>query len=488
MDLTDLPAKCDQAISDQDENELRELIAYLENELKGDLTAPARTSLYYHLGNLHSGLSQAVGEKASGWRNDLFPKHLAEAINCYRQALEIARECDFKFIHEIETNLANELANQRRNIEAQAYWFIDFTVAGDASFVSSLRRAKELLWSAHWLNDPGHAERYVYEAYRLLKLIRNNLTPETHPAVSHSMQNDQEILNLLTFGDEHFGDLENWDAEIQEDEYQPDERAYRKWCRENRLFVNPLNDISVCPVTDQDILQFPEHATGIFNGPYLNAAFSALKREYCFARFMMYEGMHCIHPSFEERKLFLTDTLDYVQYGGSTEKIKTAFRLALSVLDSLANLMNSYFACNSKRSAIKFSPSWIKTYLSKEDNHFIDALYWLSCDLTENTSEKFAVPNPAASVLKRIRNEMEHGWLRVAEFDPAIWHKQSDFAMIMSSGELIQKTLFTLHLVRSAMLYFCMAIKYHEAKKPTDGKLIVRTPTPVFEDDLFDIT
>ena len=198
--------------------------------------------------------------------------------------------------------------------------------------------------------------------------------------------------------------------------------------------------------------------------------------------------MHEIHPSYENEKLFLVNTLDFVRYSGSVEKIKTAFRVSFSVLDSIAFLMNSYFSCEAKK--VSFSSRWIKDHFkNKESNYFIDALYWLACDLTDNQDltgdrTKWKAPNPSAAEIREIRNAIEHSWLRVAEPHRPAWNVTSDFAHLVTPDELEKQTLFVLKLVRAAMFYLSMAVSYNERNKPDSDSLIATMPVFMVDDDL----
>jgi hypothetical protein len=158
------------------------------------------------------------------------------------------------------------------------------------------------------------------------------------------------------------------------------------------------------------------------------------------------------------------------------------------VLDSLASLMNAYFECNSK--SISFSSRWIKENLKKYDNRFIDALYWLACDLTDDTSipaHKWKAPNAAASEIRKMRNAIEHGWLRVAEQKIDLWDKKNDYAHLVSLQTLEQHTLQILKLVRSAMQYFCLAVSRHEKSKSIPDDLTGKMPINYINDEYMDL-
>jgi len=487
MNLNEMAAQCDDALASRDDVVLKHLVQQLKKHLKSGISDDQRVMSHYLLGNLYSGLSSVTKESSASWRDNEYPVNLTAAINHLRQAEALGIQNEASNISEIRTNLANEMAHQRRNIEVLEYWVTDFSLYGDAPFVSALSKAKELLWISHWLNDPSHTQLYQYEAYLLLKKLQKNITKTTHSATISSINNDKEIISLLKFGNENFAPLAGWQLKFKNHSYHNDEKRYRSWCLQNTLFVNFINDLTKEWIADQDILQFPNHVVSVGDGPYFSAAFSSLKREFCFARFMAFEGIHQVHPDYENQKLFLTDTLDYVHYSGSIEKIKTAFRVCFSVFDSISSLMAVYFQCN--KNHVGFSSIWIKeNFKNINENYFVDALYWLSCDLTDNpdltnNSNKWKAPNPSAAEIRKIRNAIEHGWLRVAGQEKTIWETQNDFAYVITPDNLQQSTLFLLKLVRSAMLYIYMAVSYNENQsKNTDG-FVPSFPVILVDDD-----
>ena len=487
MDLEQIGIECDFAIETGEDQHISQLIDKLDSYLKADdLPDDTLARCNYFLANLYSKLSILRKEDFSGWRNDEFPENMVNAINRLRSAKTFAVSRHDFLPNEIRTNLANQVAGQRRTIECFEKWVCDFSLDGDSPYISALSKSRELIWVSHWLNDPDHVNCYLLEAYSLLSDLQSNLTKTTHPGVIETMNDDPQIARVMKFGRSKSQTEIDWDKNLGCPDYSEDEKNYRSWCLKNRLFVNPLNDITQEWIADQDILKFPDYVVNAGEGPYFSAAFSSLKREYCFARFLAYEGINGIHPEYENTKMFLTDTLDGERYEGHTEKVKTAFRICFSVLDSLAMLLNKYFERNRKEAS--FTSNWIRKNLKDEENPFIDALYWLSCDLTDTSSipkEKWKAPNPDSSKIRRMRNALEHSWVRVTKESSAIWNDKNDYAYIVTPNELEKNTISVLKLVRCAMIYFCLAVKYEEDKKREANRpsSTVRFATPMIEDD-----
>lgn len=125
-DVAEIGQQCDAAIEAGNEGEIRSLIEKLiKLSEHDDFSGEPLCFLFYFLGNLHTSLAVILNEDWSGWRSDSFPIHRVEAINFYRQSLKLAKESGVHGCKETETNLANEIAHQRRNIECLDIWCCD---------------------------------------------------------------------------------------------------------------------------------------------------------------------------------------------------------------------------------------------------------------------------------------------------------------------------------------------------------------------------
>lgn len=474
--------KCDEVISQKKEQELDVLISECKKILQNEvLKDNAKKSLNYWLGNLFSCKSSINSENIQDWKNNKFPTHLVECINYHRKAFYLDTESPLH--DEVKTNIANELDKFGRIIEAIDLWNCDFSLKGDTPFVSSYHKGFALLKLSKYINDLGHAERYEFEAYKIFKNLLLKIDKSSHKQLVKSFKGNKRIKHFIKWGDVAYKVKKNLEDFVDTENYSEEEQKYREWCLKNKLFLNHLNDLTTSIIANQDIIQFPTHSTGPTRIPYFSAAFSAIKREYCFARFMAFEAVNEIHPSYENKKLYLVDTLDWVRYEGYIEKLKTSLRLAFSVLDSLANLMYHYFLNKELRENVGFTGTFIKKHFSNFDNQFIDSLYWLALDLTdiEENSKRWPAPNPDGKMIRQIRNAMEHNWLRVSD-RMETKREDDDFAkFVITSDGLKDITLKTFKLVRSAILYFVLAVKVNEDSKKDDlSKIIISQQTPMY--------
>lgn len=487
-DLRKLGEDCDYAISSDSINEIESKIAKLESYLKLSISVEHKSHMYYFLGNLYIKKSALKKEKYNQWKNKSYPDNAVLAVNNLRKANEFSGRSEHYIKFEIKTNLANCLSDFGRHIEAINLWPCDFSLKGDSPFVSCYRKAKTLLYLANFIEDKYHSFDYTFQAYKIFKTLTNEVVSKGY-SYFEKFTKDKNIINFIRQGDK-FSKLDARD--IEKIPYNlkynsKGEKSYKEWCLDNCLFLTHLNDITKLPIAAKDIIQFPIHRTSINDGPYFLAAFSAIKREYSYARFLLYEGLYeksC--PRYELNNLYLTDTFDGVDFSLSTEKIKTAFRLVFSIFDKLAKIMVVYFKQQKNQSDAFFTPKFIREQFNSFENPFIASLFWLSCDLKdidfENPKYNWKAPNPDAKKIREIRNSLEHNWLRVANGVP-IWDNESgfDYASVVSRDELSKLALKSFQMVRSGIFYFIFSVIYNERTKVESNNLVLPQENPIWE-------
>jgi hypothetical protein len=75
----------------------------------------------------------------------------------------------------------------------------------------------------------------------------------------------------------------------------PEERRCRRWCLQNTLFINPLNDLGPLSIAAQDVLTLPSLIVSIATGPTVPEIigfFNQMKQEFVSARYLYYEGIN----------------------------------------------------------------------------------------------------------------------------------------------------------------------------------------------------
>lgn len=258
------------------------------------------------------------------------------------------------------------------------------------------------------------------------------------------------------------------------------ERAYRRWCLKHRLFLCPLNDLGpyLAAATDDlilpPIIERVNDRSDAHLPPPIMGFFSQIKQEYVSARFMLFEGVNSTGVHFSDRGVELSDTLDYPQYSLASERVRTSFRIAYSLLDKVAFLVDRYWDLGKEQDKISFKNVWMverKTRLlpqfENRENLPLRGLFWLSKELFEDQYKQATAAD--ARELHSVRNALEHTYLRVCEgwAKPFMIDKTSStgFGIALGSDELEAKAIRLMQMVRSALFYVSFAIAVEEQKK-----------------------
>ncbi|MEA1940664.1 MAG: LA2681 family HEPN domain-containing protein [Pseudomonadota bacterium] len=259
------------------------------------------------------------------------------------------------------------------------------------------------------------------------------------------------------------------------------EQAYRRWCLQHRLFLNPLNDLGAHPIAASDHLLLPSLRVGIEETgmPPIIGLYSQMKQEYAFARLMLWEGQPDDHVHFADRRVRLSNTLDYPSFSMATEKTCAAFRLAYSILDKVGYLINIYWRLGAESHRVGFRSVWynqtgdkpqLHDRLKGYENWPLHGLFWLSKDLFDDRFQR--VTNPDAREIFVIRNHLEHKYLQVHEgWAEAGAHMPitSSIGHSISSTDLASKALRLLKMARAAMIYLPLAVHAEERRRSRDS-------------------
>jgi hypothetical protein len=256
-----------------------------------------------------------------------------------------------------------------------------------------------------------------------------------------------------------------------------------------------LNDIGLHLAAAIDNLMLPPLIEGVSerpNGhlpPPIIGFFNQIKQEYASARFMLFEGISSTQVHFSDRGVTLTDTLDYPLYSLASERIRTAFRVAYSLLDKVAFLVDRYWVLGKAPDRISFKNVWMvegKTRLHPQledrDNLPLRGLFWLSKELFDDQLKQTTAAD--ARELHAIRNALEHTYLRVSEG----WAKpfvidgtnNGNFGIAIGSDELEAKAIRVMQIARSALFHVSLAIGVEERKKNHSNPKEVIVSMPLF--------
>ncbi len=257
------------------------------------------------------------------------------------------------------------------------------------------------------------------------------------------------------------------------------EQAYRRWCLNNRLFLNPLNDVGPNEIAARDVMTLPSLVVGLESGPGPPPVihyFNGLKQEYAAARYSLYEGLLAGGVHFSDRGVLLYNTLDYPAFGLGVERVKMSFRGAYALLDKTGFLLNSYLALGHGERQVSFRNLWFRGGKGKELHPALDGLanwplrglFWLSKDVYEDAFRQ--VTEPDAEALYELRNHLEHKFVGVHDevlraISPTSSPPPPAGVFDIGFEQLASRTLRQLKLARAAIIYLAMGVHAEERRR-----------------------
>lgn len=275
------------------------------------------------------------------------------------------------------------------------------------------------------------------------------------------------------------------------------ERTYRQWCLEHRLFLNPLNDIGAHAKGASDNLVLPsiserfDERPGLSTPPPVIGFFNQMKQEYSSARFMLYEGLRDTRVHFSDHRVRLFNTLDNPLHSLATERVRTAFRIAYSLLDKVAFLVDHHWKLGKIADRISFRNVWMVEGKPRLLDCFKDyanwplrGLFWLSKELFDDKLKR--TTSTDARELHDIRNALEHKFLQVHEgwAWPLLTQPSSEGLGLSIDSDLLEaKALRVMKIARSALIQLAMAIGVEEKSRARMQPNLIVGSMPLFDLD-----
>jgi len=393
---------------------------------------------------------------------------------------------------QVATNLGNQLNTVGRFVEALEYW--DGALKDNPRFgMASGNRGLGLRAYGLALYDPGHQRVFLAFAHTSLGAA---LAPSAqyqgggYESAKTFFQRNKEWIEKGMDVERVMDDV---DLEGPSLGGSKAERDYRRWCLQNRLFLNPLNDLGSYPIAAQDVLMLPSYVTAIDEPPVFSGFFNQMKQEFASARWLFYEAIHAEDVHFSDRRVALHDTFDCPSYALAVEKMRIAFRVAYSLFDKIAVFLNAYMKLGINERNLYFRSLWYKNANARQrilrpeferfENWPMRGLYWLAKDLFEPAFRD--VMQPDAQALYLIRNRLEHSYLKIHEMilprpkrgRPADRFWTDHLALSIEREEFRDKTMRVFKLTRAALMYLSLGMHREEraraatrVKPAKDGK------------------
>ena len=467
-----------------------------ERLLSQDLSETQRSTIHYFVGNAWSGLralKHSGQEKIWDWEQIEIENEILNFRLCNQ--CSIRSEQDSVRFCQTNTNLGNTLSHVGRFVDAILYW--DMALRQNPTFGMALaNKGFGLVSYARSLYDNGHVGVFLKFAYSLLK--RGLQTDDIHTGGRTTFEQTAKDVEARV-GKEFLNeplDMTNYSLGDSEAE-----QRYRRWCMDNHLFLNPLNDLSSCNIAARDILSCPSLYTSIDESsaspPAYFGFYNQIKQEYVSARYLFYDSAESSEPHYSDRDVLLYNTLDYPCYGLNSEKVKIAFRMVYSLFDKIAYFINEYLRLKIPDKKTSFKTLWYNKQQKSKGlrDEFADlknwpfrGLFWLAKDLSENRREYRESMEPDARSLVDIRNYLEHKYLTITEYDMSgigdKVDKTRSKVYSISRDDFALKTLRLMKLARAALIYLSLGVHIEERKRLSEvDEIIAPMPLDVWDDE-----
>lgn len=465
-----------------------------------DFTNEQKMILNYLWGNAWTDLhfnTRASSKDQFVWHSN----ELEKAIIYYRRALNMFVEYpDDLHSHmacQLLTNLGNQLSHIGRIVEAIDYW--NQVEKIDCDFGMAIgNRGIGLMAYAHELYDVGYQGVFHLQA---MKDLRKAL--EKHEDLDDGAKQ---------YFQEHFDFLKsfvNEKAKINMNEGKlgrsKAESQYRRWCLQNCLFLNPLNDLGPFTISARDYFHLPGMVMKIGEETYFYGMFNQMKQEFVSARYLCHESFVADSAHFSDKDVLLLNTLDYPVYGLAVEKTKIALRMGYSLLDKIALFVNRYFELGFPESKVNFQNVWfeqksrggvakdangepqINQKLNDSGNWPLRGLVWLSKDLKEGKDLRESL-EPDAKLMDQIRHHAEHQYLKVHMDFVSIRTSKSlpdRPTLAITRHQLEKSCIKILKTVRAALIYLSLSVHSEEKRREEARggiKPVGRIPQDIYED------
>ena len=473
--------------------------ALLELLEQRELTEEQTSLLHYFRANAWENRIHEHGKQQSWeWEQPDLQNQILELRRAIRHdgfsELDKIRRC------QILTNLANKLSSVGRIIEAIELW--DRAIDLEPRFAMALgNRANGLQSYSECLYDPGHYSVFQLAAFDGFKEAASKTAffeSDGGAALRKRFSERKKTIN------EKF-DIEGIRDDLNKTQHSlgrsKAERSYRKWVLENRLFVNPLNDLGALNIASHDVLTLPpitlsldKHTSAL--PPPIIGFFNQIKQEFVSARYFFFEGVQSDKAHFSDKGVLLYNTLDYPSHTLAVEKMRAAYRLAYSLFDKIAYFLNHYLEAGWPDEKVNFRNLWheqkgkdpkpIRKIFVNRENWPLRGLYWLSKDLFEPDFKQTTEPD--AEALADIRNFLEHKYLQLHESWGLVAVDEDQLktgpGYHLSRDEFEAKTLRILKLARAALIYLSFAVHREEYVRHLESSenLTASIPLDTWED------
>ena len=468
--LNDLGKRVDAATAAANERALKLLVDECDRHLE-TASGEDRVLLYYFQANANSGIASTKHDANYAWSWE--QTEIVAALLSLRHAID---EPLFNTINpvrrcQIRTNMASRLNSLGRCVEALEQW--QLVIQAIPKFAMALGNMAHGIGSyAQYIYDSGHVGIFVKaasEAYSAAlaedAFWDSGPDERAHGEFSRRLPKVSAYLEAVQF--DHLIDLNAFTLGKT-----VDEQRYRRWCLQERLFLNPLNDVTTATVAATDVLHLPSHVYNVGDAPRFPAYYNHLKQEYVSARFRLYQyqSIDPLKGHFIDHDVLILDSAGGGEFGHHVDQLKTAFRSAYGLFDKIALFLNDYFSVGMDPRRVSFRRIWeeqvgsppkpkIRTVFDGNQNWPLRGLYYLSKDLFDEAFSSAAAPD--ARELVSLRNYAEHRFLTLQQYNAG--SSDSDTHLHVTIDDFFAKTMRIMRMARAALTYLSLAMYREEA-------------------------
>lgn len=444
-----------------------------KNILKNrNLSEANEAKVYYCLSNCHYGIWNPDKEHHTTVWDD---ENLTKSIYYHRKAItpELLDDLHPRRAAQVFTNFANSLSTVGRIVEAIEQW--ENALEQDPSLMMARGNRGLGLWKyATYYNDKIYSPTLLsfgyYELLAAGTLLHRKDASDTFKSMAEKI--GQQFSNSILLSSRKLPDCPLGSS--------PEEKEYREWCLEKRLFLNPLNDLGAFSAAAFDPMKGDFESQSPNKQASLHGLFNQIKQEFVTARYHLYRGFTDDDVHFSDKGVLLTNTLDYPEYGYTVELLRTSIISFYSLFNRIAYFLNLYFGIGMDENDVDFVEIWNKPvdWYSDLNNFAVGALYWLHKDFEWDRLQVPGSLDPGLSDVKDERNLLEHRYVKVHWFIPEDRTISDELSKSITRTELEDYALRLAKKARAAIIYLTLAVKEHEGRRLKKG---IKSPPVTFD-------
>ncbi len=460
-------------------------VAILDDAAKLATRVDTQSLSQYQLAIFHYHVSNVWGNSFKLLPNDQKQERIWEQPEIEKQlihnrlaitALETADSArPLPVVCAIYTNLANTLFQIGRFVEALEYWDRALVIKPDFGMALA-NKGYSLQHYAHLLHDEGHAMIFLLQSREML---RQALKLEIDPHVRPFFKDHLKSLNRVLYP---YNNKKFLASASEYSEKDNGEAAFRNWRLQNRLYLNPLNDLGSFMEAASDALMTLPLETDPAKPFRLHDYFALLKQEFICARQLCFEAMQSIPDSDAASCGATLPISEQAVCDLSDEKLKIAFRMAYSLFDKIAFFLKKYFRLPVSEQRVNFRTLWypegrkangLQPKLLQSANWPLRGLFWLSKDLYEHNSDFKNGLEAEARQLYSLRNHLEHNYLLIlddalhaASGKSGLKGMDDGSVYVIGRSDFANRTLRILKMVRAALIYLSLAVHWETSQIP----------------------